>query len=431
MTKYKIIRKNTQLRSQRERGQALVLIALSLVVLIAAIGLATDGTLIYRAKQDLQRTLDSAALAAAYKLPNQTNASKAAYQFGRLHGYNFDPSGNKLTITFPVYDPPRKAVAVQGTADVNLAFMSIIGFHTVKLSAQGEAESAPMDIYLVLDMSESMTYDTYDTSKPNNGRPTPWPPVGWPYSDCKLPSNWVSQSDCIAKYCNWARVCDPLDKHIKPAAKYFVDQLDPVFDRVGLVVYHQFGVKIIDLSNNFTAVKTAIENINAFDYQGGDDYLCPNTSPAGCNKNTNIGDGIMFAHNGIASIGRMDAIWSMVLLTDGKANIYRSCSGCPPSCGGATCQTLHLCSECTQAEDWAINNAKDTWNRHETTIYTIAYGDTSNDPAYQATMKKVADWTDNGVYDGTTNNFWAAPDEAGLKTAMREIAQRIYSRLLK
>jgi Flp pilus assembly protein TadG len=426
MTHLEKNQKINKLWSRREHGQALVLIALAMVVLIAAIGLATDASIIYRAKQDLQRTLDSAALAAAYKLPNQTNASKAAYEFARLHGYDFDPSGNKLNVTFPVYNPPRKAVAVQGSTNVSFAFLGILGFHTMQLSAQGEAESAPLDVYLILDLSQSMVYDTT--------KPSPWPPAG--FTAC---STWDSNNmyDCVAKYCNWARKCDPLDLHIKTAAKFFVDQLDPQFDRVGLVVYDQFGTKIIGLSSNYIAVKAAIDNINAFDHQGASGSQCPNTNPSACNKNTNIGDGIMFAHNGIASEGRMDAIWSMVLLTDGKANIYRSCPNCPsippnPSgCGALACQTLYLCEQCQLADDWAINNAKDTWIKHETVIYTIAYGTTSNDPTYQDLMKKVADWTDNGTLDGTTNNFWVAPDEAGLRTAMTEIAQRIYSRLLK
>jgi hypothetical protein len=377
--------------------------------------------LIYKTKQDLQRTIDSAALAAAYKLPNQTVAIQAAYEFTRLHGYDFDPSTNPLMISFPVYDPPRKAVMVNGSTNAKLAFLQIMGFKSMKVSAQGEGESAPLDVYIVLDMSESMTYDTE--------KPSPWPPAGFP--SCQ----WSSQSDCVARYCNWARKCDPLDIRIKPAAEYFIDQLDSRYDRVGVVVYDQFGRKIIGLTNDFDAVKVAINDLDAFAKQ--QTSSCPNIGlpsypPGSCNKQTNIGDGIMVAHSNIASEGRMDAIWSMVLLTDGKANVYRSCSGCPPSCG--TCPTLHLCDECQNAEVWAINNAKDTWNRHETVIYTIAYGDLFFDPLhpeYRDLMINIADWTDNGTLDGITDNFWAAPDAAGLRASLAEVAQRIYSRLLR
>jgi hypothetical protein len=291
----------------------------------------------------------------------------------------------------------------------------------MQVTAIGEAESAPLDVYLIFDLSQSMVYDTT--------RPSRWPPIG--FTQC---SSWDSgsYSDCIAKYCNWARKCDPLDLHIKPAAKFFVDQLDPEFDRIGVVAYDQSGIKILGLTNDFAAVKTAIDGLNAFDHQGAPASNCPKTNPAGCYKNTNIGDGIMQAHNSIATEGRLDAIWSMVLMTDGRANVYRSCSGCPPNCGAIACQTLNICDECSNAETWATNNAKDTWKRHETAIYTIAYGDMFfTDPSYRTLMILIADWTDNGSLDGTTQNFWAVPDENGLRAALAEVAERIYSRLLR
>jgi hypothetical protein len=412
--------KEVNLRMNRERGQAIVLIAISMVVLIAIAGLATDATIIYKTKQDLQRAIDSAALAAAYKLPNQSDSIQAAYEFTRLHGYLFDPSTNPLQISFPVYNPPRKVVNVSGATDAKLAFLRIIGYQTITVHAQGVGESAPIDVYLIFDLSQSMVYDTQ--------KPSPWPPSGSPCT------SWDNGSyyDCIAKYCNWARTCDPLDMHIKPAAEYFVDQLNSQYDRVGVVAYDQSGTKTLALSNDFTKVKAAIANLNAFDHQGGSSALCPNTNPAGCNKNTNIGDGIMVAHSGIASEGRKDAIWSMVLMTDGRANVYRSCSGCPPNCGALACNTLYICNECLQADNWAIDNAKDTWNRHETVIYTIAYGSLFfTDPSYRNLIIDIADWTDNGTLDGTTNDFWVVPDEAGLRAALLEISQRIYGRLLR
>ena len=410
--------KDVKFWMNHERGQVIVLIAIGMLVMIAVVGLAIDVTLIFKAKQDLQRAIDSAALAAAYKLPDQNEATQTAYEFTRLHGYNFDPSTNPLQISFPDYIPPRKVINVSGSTDAKLAFMKIFGFQTIKVSADGIGESAPLDVYLVLDLSESMTYDTYYTQKPSK-----LPTCGWSY-----------QSDCIAKWCNTNRKCDPLDIHIKPAAKFFIDQLHSDYDRVGLVAYDQYGTKIIELTHDFEAVKVEIDNLNAFDHQEAGSSTCPNTSPPGCNKQTNIGDGIMYAHNSIASEGRQDAIWSIALLTDGKANVYRNCNTCPstppptPDCGASNCQTLHLCNECTEAEIWAINNAIATWKFHETVIYTIAFGvDYSQ---YEALMIKIADCTDDGICNNGTDNYWAAPDEAHLKSAFTEIAQRIYSRLL-
>ncbi len=421
MNRFDNIQKHTKMRTQRERGQSFVILGLAMVVLIAAVGLATDSAILYKAKQDLQRTVDSAALAAAYKLPSHADAQNAANEFARLHGY--DLTAHPLVINYPVYVPARKAVSVKGSMDVSFAFLSVVGIRSTLVNAVGEAEAAPLDVYLIFDLSESMVYDT--------NKPSPWPPVG--FGAC---NTWDdgSYSDCIAKYCNWAKKCDPLDLHIKPAAFFFIDQLDPTFDRVGVVAYDQYGYKVIGLSNNFTAVKAAITSLAAFDHQGSSNCnitRSPSYSDKACNKQTNIGDGIMIAHDGISTEGRKDAIWSMILMTDGKANVYRqtaSCNTCPPTCG-ASCQYVHLCDECQLAKDWAILNAKDTWNRHETVIYTIAYG--TNSPGFEDLMVDIADWTDNGKYDGHTTDFWAAPDEAHLRTAFVEIADRIYSRLLR
>jgi hypothetical protein len=295
-----------------------------------------------------------------------------------------------------------------------------------------------MDVYLVFDLSQSMVYDTH--------KPNPWP-AG--FTGCRS-SDWdpyPDVADCVAKYCNWAKdkdplqfpQCDPLYR-IKNAAYFFLSKLDARYDRVGVVSYDQFGVKQIGLypnatdPKNFDAVRTAIGDLEAFDHQGDPPSNCPNTSPAACNKNTNIGDGIKWAHDNIASEGRLDSIWSIILMTDGRANIGRSCNGCPPNCGA--CNTLYVdqTEPCPTPEAWATNNAIDTWNRHETVIYTLGYGSIfKTDPDYRNLLINIAKLTD-GVKrppDTPTENFWAVQDETELRAAFQEIAQRIYARLLQ
>jgi hypothetical protein len=431
----------------RERGQSIVLLALALIALVAFVGLATDVALLYVAKAHLQRAIDAAALAAANKLPDQTEARATAYEFTRLHGYTFAPVSNPLDITFPTTYPPRKIAAVTGTVEVNLAFLRVIGRQTAAVTAEGVGESAPLDVYLVLDLSNSMVYDT---PRPSSWNDNTWrahvcPQTGCPLNLCTISDDTTSWNECRAYYCNYAGVltppspglpftkarnCDPLDVHIKDAAKFFVDQLDASYDRVGLIRYDRWGweppQQSMALTNDFPAIKNAIDNLDAFEPYG---VLC-----------TNIGDGILYANYQMSLPppptdvgGRVDSVWSIVLLTDGRANMYRDCPGCPDNCQSCPFQD---CSPwtgyCANAKTWAEKNAWSSWNNHKIVIYTIGYGqEFTNNPSYQTLMRRIADITDNGTLDGTTENFWGVPDEAGLRQALAEIAERIYTRLVR
>lgn len=61
---------------RRETGQVLVLVAVLLLALVAVIGLATDGGLVFAQRRDLQHLADGAALAAAMQV------DEAAYRGG-------------------------------------------------------------------------------------------------------------------------------------------------------------------------------------------------------------------------------------------------------------------------------------------------------------------------------------------------------------
>jgi hypothetical protein len=53
MVRSEMRNRDLNLRMNRERTQVIVLIAIGMIVLIAVVGLATDATIIYKAKQDL------------------------------------------------------------------------------------------------------------------------------------------------------------------------------------------------------------------------------------------------------------------------------------------------------------------------------------------------------------------------------------------
>jgi hypothetical protein len=424
-----------------ERAQTLVLMALAMLGLLAAIGLATDGSVIYVTQRHLQRALDAAALAAANKLPDQDEARDAAYQFMRLHDYDFDPVNHPLSIDFPTTVPPRKITTVEAAVETDLFFLRLLGWQKVEVMAMGEGESAPLDVYLVLDLSHSMVGDTPKPGWWGGGQQTQHCEsyIGQVSNDCVKYCKWGEWQAFKACYCNAERNCNPLDAHVKPAAKFFVDQLDSRYDRVGVVGYHREGRTYQTLTDNFGAVKSTIDSMDAYTktyehYPNA--WLC-----------TNIGDGILYANVEMSQNpppasygGRIDSVWSTVLLTDGRANTYRDCPGCPDNCGGPTCgATDDHCTPwsgyCPKANQWAKNNAWSAWTLHKIVVYTIAYGDIFFDPShgdqYRQLMIDIADITDNGDVDGDTDNFWAAPDEAGLRDALAEIAERIYTRLLR
>jgi Flp pilus assembly protein TadG len=435
-----------------ERGQTLLLVALSIIGVVAAVGLATDGAVVFVAQRHLQRALDAAALAAANKLPDQEEAEDAAYQFMRLHGYDFDSDG--LDIEFPETTPARKIATVAATVNQNLFFLNVVGWHNVDVIAEGEGESAPLDVYLALDLSNSMVYDTPRPSwwNDNATRFHVCPQTGCHWSLCDENDD-TSWNACRAYYCNYEgdltaggggivetkeRNCDPLDEHIKPAAKFFVDQLDSDYDRIGLIGYDRQGHVEQRLTDDFDALKSAIDNMDAYpvtSYEDNDAYLC-----------TNIGDGLLSSNYWMSQPappsgdgGRIDSVWSTVLLTDGRANMFRDCPGCPDICTGCPVQECSWTSGvCPQANEWARLNANSAWTQHKIFVYTIAYGRLMTDPThpryrpeYKQLMIDIADIADNGELDGDTENFWEAPDEAGLRESLAEIAERMYTRLLR
>jgi len=87
----------------------------------------------------------------------------------------------------------------------------------------------------------------------------------------------------------------------KAAAKTFIDQLNGTRDRAGLVSFSTDADLVCSLTNNSETIKSQIDTLTAGGY-------------------TNIGGGISKANEEFVNNGRSDAIWVMILLSDGEAN---------------------------------------------------------------------------------------------------------------
>jgi|GEM_PF-1316957 len=144
---------------RREEGQAIVLIALAAVALVAIAGLSVDGGMTFWEAQKLQRAADAAALAGVVWVPSQQNVADAR---GRLTvqsaGYNnFITSGsNQVAYTYTDVDTgtPGQYTAYWGTVPtpyqykVTLGtkiphyFLGVLGFQSSYLQREALAEYA-------------------------------------------------------------------------------------------------------------------------------------------------------------------------------------------------------------------------------------------------------------------------------------------------
>jgi hypothetical protein len=356
-----------QKNERLERGQVLVIVALSVIALTAIVGLVVDVGLLYLNHGKLRRAVDAAALAATAQFregydPDQMAA--AAREFLVLNGIN-DPTAIvetskdscDTTPKDPVLctEPPRKLVRVRATSVINLAFMPVIGIHEATISAQAVSEAASMDVVFVIDASDSMTYDAL------------------PDDPLRDPAQ-----------CNLAHDCHPFEE-VKAAAKAFVGELYMPYDRVSIVTFDDgaradFSFADYDAvlpkdssAAKRTAVLGAIESLGVVEpdicdtesgpcrvYKRYDDCLggaawahgncnsnpkdeaiinedgngfgdfylgfdCPvfhaTSNPDTCGT-TAIGKGLLVAGDEFSNEDtfRQEALWVVILLTDGAAN---------------------------------------------------------------------------------------------------------------
>jgi hypothetical protein len=113
----------------------------------------------------------------------------------------------------------------------------------------------------------------------------------------------------------------------KVAAKIFVDQLNMSRDRVGLVSFSDEATLICNLTNNDSFIKSIIDTLST----GGA---------------TNMGSGISISNEEFVKHGRSNALWVMILLSDGKAN--RPCPHHPQ----------HSNEGCPYAQEYALNQSE-------------------------------------------------------------------------
>jgi len=241
-------------RSNLPAGQVLVIFAVSLVVLLLFVGLALDAGSMYVTYGQLKRALDAAAVAAANNFKRMETGitmiqrreymRQTALEVLRLH--NVDVSRVTLDIfvcdlnedgvtdadlqtTLPEFyrrcpapgEPPRKMVWVQARLATPFYFLSLLGFSSFDLQSSAIAEAAPVDVVILLDVSESM------------GVSTP----GYVVNDFDPNSGATLCNPDPAKPTDQG-TCRPL-LEAKQAASALLDSLYDGYDRIALVTFDQ------------------------------------------------------------------------------------------------------------------------------------------------------------------------------------------------
>lgn len=139
------------------RGATAVFLAVSLVPVIGAVGLAVDSSIGYLLRTRMGKSLDAAGLAAG-RMALDDDAEEIARQFFEA---NFG-QGNVTVTAFDFdVDPVANTVTVSAEASTPTVFMRIFGHDTMTVAARTviQRETTGMELALVLDNTGSMRDD--------------------------------------------------------------------------------------------------------------------------------------------------------------------------------------------------------------------------------------------------------------------------------
>jgi Putative Flp pilus-assembly TadE/G-like len=382
----KIIRNVKHKISRMERGQVLVIVALAAIGIIAVIGLSIDVGIVFIGNARLRRAVDAAALSAALQYRQNSNINTlraAANEFLVLNGMvnpnsqiddcDSQPTDPTLCPAL-LHLPPRKLIRVHATADIQLAFLPVIGINSVTLSSTAVSETASLDVVLVIDRSESMTYDANpgdamrDPSWCNTKSPRV---IAAQASSCspfyKVVSAAIQFTNIMFfPYDSAAVVTFDKDPHldlplIDPATHQGHTQAEVINTLENLTVYQGDPQSYDHASSNtqdyrgYGGVDTSCGagNVNEYwakaplnpptNYWGlvgmGQDWCLPGfTDPPDPTHytTTNIGGGLEMAGNQLPTDPRQQALWVVILLTDGVANAGYGGTGPSYYCPGPT-----------------------------------------------------------------------------------------------
>ena len=130
-----------------EKGQALIVIAFTAIVLFSFAALAIDGSMVFSDKRHAQNAADTAVMAAALAKVRGQSFETAAMIRATSNGYN----NNGTTNTVVIYNPPtdgnyagnNEYIQVKITSHVNTVFAKIIGVSEMVNHSEAVARTTP------------------------------------------------------------------------------------------------------------------------------------------------------------------------------------------------------------------------------------------------------------------------------------------------
>ncbi|HXD10502.1 MAG TPA: Tad domain-containing protein [Anaerolineales bacterium] len=136
---------------QLEQGQALVMIAIALIVLVGILGLVIDGGNAFLDRRRAQNAADSAALAASVtRIRGEADWVAAALTAAANNGYDSDGVKNVVVVYSPPTDGPFAGnveyIQVIITSHVDTYFAKVIGRSDVTNIVQATARSKPSEV---------------------------------------------------------------------------------------------------------------------------------------------------------------------------------------------------------------------------------------------------------------------------------------------
>ena len=260
-------------RRKNQKGMAVIMTALTMLVCIPLVGLAVDVSVLYMIRGKLYQAVDAAALAGARALANGTTtgaqASSAQAAATTFFNANF-PSGYWATtnvhFSSPTVDsssvPNYRTVTTSATVSAPLYFLRILGQNTATIAASSQAGRRDVVMMLVLDRSSSMNLAFQGTTA------------------CAI---------------------------MKADAAQFLNYFAPGRDMVGLVV---FGSSVFTYAPT-TSFTTA---------DGSGNSVVSLINNISCGGNTNTPEAMYQAYQQLVTVNSTTRANVVVLMTDGRPN---------------------------------------------------------------------------------------------------------------